>query len=48
MRTLQADPALRARLGANAAHDVADHTYAAWADGFAAALRGATGQEMPC
>jgi hypothetical protein len=27
---------------------VTDYTYAAWADGFAAALRGATGQEMPC
>ena len=30
------------------ARDVAPYTHAAWADGFAAALRGATGQEMPC
>ena len=48
LRTLHDDPDLRARLGANAARDVAGYTYAAWADGFAAALRGATGQEMPC
>ena len=48
LRTLHDDPELRARLGANAAHDVAPYTHAAWADGFAAALRGATGQEMPC
>jgi glycosyltransferase involved in cell wall biosynthesis len=48
LRTLHDDPELRARLGANAAHDVAPYTHAAWADGFAAALRGATGQETPC
>ena len=28
--------------------DVAPYTHAAWAEGFAAALRGATGQELPC
>jgi len=27
---------------------VAPYTHAAWADGFAAALRGATRQETPC
>ena len=48
LRRLHDDPELRARLGANAAHDVAPYTHAAWADAFAAALRGATGQEMPC
>ena len=26
----------------------APYTHAAWAEGFAAALRGATGQELPC
>ena len=48
LRRLHDDPERRARLGANAAHDVAPYTHAAWADGFAAALRGATAQEMPC
>ena len=48
LRTLHDDPELRARLGANAARDVAPYTHAAWADGFAEALRCATGQEMPC
>jgi glycosyltransferase involved in cell wall biosynthesis len=48
LRTLHDDPGLRARLGANAARDVAPYTQAAWADGFAEALRGATGQETPC
>ena len=48
LRALHDDPDLRARLGANAARDVAPYTHAAWAEGFAAALRGATGQELPC
>jgi len=38
LRTLREDPALRARLGAQAAHDVAAYTYDAWASGFSAAL----------
>ena len=48
LRTLHDDPALRAELGANGARDVASHTHAAWADGFAAALRGATTGAVPC
>jgi glycosyltransferase involved in cell wall biosynthesis len=42
LRTLHADPELRARLAANGARDVTAYTHAAWADGFAAALRDAT------
>ena len=48
LRRLHDDPALRARLGANAAHDVAAYTHVAWADAFAGALRGATGRAVPC
>jgi glycosyltransferase involved in cell wall biosynthesis len=48
MRTLHDDPGLRARLGANAAHDVAAYTHDAWAEAFAEALRGATGRAAPC
>jgi glycosyltransferase involved in cell wall biosynthesis len=48
LRTLHDDPGLRARLGANAAHDVAAYTHAAWAEAFAEALRGATGRAVPC
>jgi glycosyltransferase involved in cell wall biosynthesis len=48
LRTLHDDPGLRARLGANGARDVAAYTYAAWADGFAGALRDATGAQRPC
>jgi glycosyltransferase involved in cell wall biosynthesis len=48
LRTLHDDPALRARLGANAADDVAAYTHVAWAEAFADALRGATGRTDPC
>jgi glycosyltransferase involved in cell wall biosynthesis len=48
LRTLHADPALRARLGAAGAEDVAGYTYAAWADGFAKALHTATNGAVPC
>jgi hypothetical protein len=48
LRRLHDDPGLRARLGANGARDVAAYTYEAWADAFAAAIRGATGGEVPC
>jgi glycosyltransferase involved in cell wall biosynthesis len=48
LRALHDDPALRARLGANAARDVAAYTHVAWADAFAHALRGATGRALPC
>jgi glycosyltransferase involved in cell wall biosynthesis len=48
LRTLHSDPALRARLGANAATDVAPYTHAAWADAFADALRSATAGAVPC
>ena len=48
LRTLHDDPGLRARLGANAAHDVAAYTHAAWAEAFAEALRSATGRVVPC
>ena len=40
-------PALRARLGAQGAQDVAAYTHAAWADAFANALRGATERSGP-
>ena len=48
LRTLHDDPALRARLAPSAARDVAAYTHEAWADGFADALRGATGGRIPC
>jgi glycosyltransferase involved in cell wall biosynthesis len=48
LRTLHADPALRARLGAQGAQDVAAYTHAAWAEAFAAALRSATSGAVPC
>jgi glycosyltransferase involved in cell wall biosynthesis len=48
LRTLDADPALRARLGAQGAQDVAAYTHVAWADAFAEALRRATGGAVPC
>jgi glycosyltransferase involved in cell wall biosynthesis len=48
LRTLHDDPALRARLGANGARDVAAYTHAAWADAFAQALRDATAGAVPC
>ena len=48
LRTLHDDPALRARLGANAARDVAAYTHGAWADAFADALRSATGRAIAC
>jgi glycosyltransferase involved in cell wall biosynthesis len=48
LRTLHDDPALRARLGANAARDVAAYTHSAWADAFAQALRDATAGALPC
>jgi glycosyltransferase involved in cell wall biosynthesis len=48
LRTLHDDDALRARLGANGARDVAAYTHAAWADAFADALRGATTGAVNC
>ena len=49
LRRLHDDPALRARLGANAARDVARlHPRAPGPTASPHALRGATGQEMPC
>jgi glycosyltransferase involved in cell wall biosynthesis len=48
LRRLHDDPELRARMGANAAHDVAAYTHAAWAEAFADALRDATGRAVPC
>ena len=48
LRTLHADPALRAHLGANGARDVAAYTHAEWADAFAAALHCATSGADPC
>jgi glycosyltransferase involved in cell wall biosynthesis len=48
LRTLHGDPELRARLGDTGAHDVAAYTHAAWADAFAAALRGATSGSLNC
>jgi glycosyltransferase involved in cell wall biosynthesis len=48
LRTVHDDPSLRAELGANGARDVASYTHTAWADGFAAALRSATGGAVPC
>jgi glycosyltransferase involved in cell wall biosynthesis len=48
LRRLHDDPELRARLGANGARDVAGYTHEAWAEGFARALRSATGRAVPC
>ena len=48
LRTLHADPELRARLGTHAAHDVAAYTHAAWADAFAKALHSATTGAVAC
>jgi len=48
LRTLHGDPGLRARLGEQGARDVAAYTYAAWADAFAGALRGATSGSPNC
>jgi glycosyltransferase involved in cell wall biosynthesis len=48
LRTLHDDAALRARLGANAAQDVAAYTHGAWAEAFAAALHDATRGAVPC
>jgi len=48
LRRLHDDPDLRARLGANGARDVAGYTHEAWAEGFAQALRCATGRAVPC
>jgi glycosyltransferase involved in cell wall biosynthesis len=48
LRTLHGDPGLRARLGEQGARDVASYTYAAWADAFADALRGATSGSPNC
>ena len=48
LRTLHADPALRARLGANGAQDVTAYTYAAWADAFADTIHPATTGAVPC
>jgi glycosyltransferase involved in cell wall biosynthesis len=45
IRRLHDDPPLRERLGAAGAEAVKAYTYEAWADGFAAALRGTTGRE---
>jgi glycosyltransferase involved in cell wall biosynthesis len=48
LRTLHGDRERRARLGENGARDVADYTYAAWADAFARALSGATSGSVNC
>jgi glycosyltransferase involved in cell wall biosynthesis len=48
LRELHDDPARRAALAAAGARDVAGHTYDAWADAFADALRLATGERSPC
>ena len=48
LRRLHDDPGLRAALGANGARDVAGYTHEAWAEGFAQALRAATGRTVPC
>jgi glycosyltransferase involved in cell wall biosynthesis len=48
LRTLHGDPGLRARLGEQGGRDVAAYTYAAWADAFAGALRGATSGSPNC
>jgi glycosyltransferase involved in cell wall biosynthesis len=48
LRRLHDEPELRARLGANGARDVSGYTHEAWAEGFAQALRAATGRTVPC
>jgi glycosyltransferase involved in cell wall biosynthesis len=48
LRALHADAGLRARLGEQAARDVAAYTHAAWADAFARALRDATSGSVNC
>ena len=48
LRALHGDAELRARLGEQGARDVAAYTHAAWADAFARALRGATGESVNC
>jgi glycosyltransferase involved in cell wall biosynthesis len=48
LRRLHDDPELRTALGAAGAAAVADHTYAAWAEGFSAALAGAGGRREGC
>jgi glycosyltransferase involved in cell wall biosynthesis len=48
LRTLHDDPARRTWLGDNGAQDVAPYTYVAWAEAFAAALRGATERTANC
>jgi glycosyltransferase involved in cell wall biosynthesis len=48
LRTLRGEPELRARLGEQGARDVAAYTYAAWADAFAQAVRGATSGSLNC
>ena len=48
LRRLHDDPALRARLGANAREAVRGHSHAAWAEGMSAALRAAGASDAPC
>lgn len=48
LRRLHDEPALRERLAAAGARDVAAHTYAAWAAGFEAALATAERRRKPC
>lgn len=45
---LQADPAMRAQLGENAARDVAAYTFDAWAEGFSGALASAGASRRDC
>ena len=48
LRRLHDDPALRARLGANAREAVRSHSHAAWAAGMSAALEAAGASNAPC
>ena len=48
LRRLHDDPALRARLGANAREAVRAHSHAAWAEGMSAALRAVGASNAPC
>jgi glycosyltransferase involved in cell wall biosynthesis len=48
LRRLHGDPALRARLGANAREAVRAHSHAAWAEGMSAALRAVGASNGPC
>jgi glycosyltransferase involved in cell wall biosynthesis len=48
IRRLHDEPELRARLGAEGARAVGAYTYAAWADGFSAALRAASAVGKAC